>query len=144
MANSFQSSWRGFHHLALQTPDLDATVEFYRDVLDMRILFVAPAGDIHGRHAGIQPGEGAFVHFFEVPNVQLFPPPDLTTMHWMPGAIHHIAFGVPDEAAALALKARLESLNIATTGIMDQGNTYNLVFLDNNGIPLEANWDKAS
>ena len=134
--------WQGFHHLALQTPNLDATVQFYREVLDMQIMFTAPAGDIHGRHAGINIGTGSvgFLHFFENPSAEIVPPPDLMTMHWMPGAIHHVAFGLPDEAAALTLQAKLDALNIATSEVMDQGDTYNLLFLDNSGILLEANW----
>jgi hypothetical protein len=61
----------------------------------------------------------------------------------MPGALHHIAFGVPDEAAALTLRDSLHARNIATTDVMDQGDTYNFLFLDNNGILLEANWSKS-
>ncbi len=36
--------WSGFHHIALVTRDLDATIRFYRDVLGMEIVFIAPAG----------------------------------------------------------------------------------------------------
>ncbi len=41
-----QPPWRGFHHLALVTPDLDATLRFYRDVLGMGELemWVTPGG----------------------------------------------------------------------------------------------------
>ena len=47
--------WAGFHHIALVTRDLDATMRFYRDVLGMEIIFIAPAGELHGRHCGIRP-----------------------------------------------------------------------------------------
>jgi hypothetical protein len=29
--------WRGFHHVALVTPDLDATIRFYGGVVGMRV-----------------------------------------------------------------------------------------------------------
>jgi catechol 2,3-dioxygenase-like lactoylglutathione lyase family enzyme len=136
--------WQGLHHLALVTPDLDSTIQFYRDVLGMQHLFSAPAGEMHGRHAGFLLGEGAscFLHFFEMPNAQIFAPPDLNTMYWLPGALHHISIALPDEAAALAFRERLSHLNIALTPNMDQGDIYNFLFLDNHGILLEVAWPK--
>jgi hypothetical protein len=110
----------------------------------MQHLFNAPAGDMHGRHAGFLLGAGlsSFLHFFEMPNAQIFAPPDLNTMYWLPGALHHISIALLDEAAALALRERLNNLKIALTPIMDQGDIYNFLFLDNHGILLEAAWPK--
>jgi catechol 2,3-dioxygenase-like lactoylglutathione lyase family enzyme len=48
-ASSFVPPWSGFHQTALMTRDLDATMRFYRDVLGMEIIFMAPAGELHGR-----------------------------------------------------------------------------------------------
>lgn len=134
--------WRGFHHIALVTPDLDATIDFYRDVLGMKVLFTLPATDINGRHAAILPGEGFLgLHFFEQPDAKLFTPPDLKTMYWLPGALHHISFALPDKAAGLALRERLQSHGIAMTEVMLQGGiVYNMLFQDNNGMLLEAAW----
>lgn len=140
MPDSQAMQWQGVNHIALQTGDLDATIQFYRDMLDMEVMFTAPAGEMHGRHAGIRPGGSGFMHFFEVQHAQQFPPPDLMKMHWIPGALHHISFTLPNEATALALKTRLESLKIDTSPAMDQGNCVIFMFLDNNGIMLEANW----
>lgn len=135
--------WQGIHHVALVTPDLDTTIQFYRDVLGMQLLFIAPAGEMHGRHAAFLPGVGFLgLHFFEMPNAQIFTAPDLAKMYWLPGALHHISFALPDERTALALQKRLQAQGIATTGVMDQGNIYNFVFQDNNGMLLEAAWSK--
>ncbi len=135
--------WGGIHHIALVTPDLDATLSFYQDVLGMRVLFTAPAGDMHGRHAGIHVG-GQYIglHFFEMPTAQIFAPPDLSTMHWLPGALHHISIALPDEAAGLAFQERLQTHGIPMTPVMDQGDLWNIVFLDNNGMMVEAAWPK--
>lgn len=140
MSTPQRTHWQGVNHIALQTGNLDATIQFYRDVLGMDVMFTAPAGEMHGRHAGIRPGGSGFLHFFEVQNPQQFPPPDLQAMYWMPGALHHISFTLPDETAALALKATLDGLKIGTTPAMDQGDCVIFLFLDNNGILLEANW----
>jgi catechol 2,3-dioxygenase-like lactoylglutathione lyase family enzyme len=43
----------GFHHIALVTCELDATIRLYRDVLGMEVIFIAPAGELHGRHCAI-------------------------------------------------------------------------------------------
>ena len=136
--------WRGFHHIALVTPDLDATIEFYCDVLGMKVLFTMPATEINGRHVAILPGEGHLgLHFFEQPDAELFIPPDLKTLYWLPGALHHISFALPDRAAGLAFRKRLETHGVAMTEIMLQADmVYNMLFQDNNGMLLEAAWPK--
>ena len=74
-ANPLVPPWSGFHHIALVTRDLDATMRFYRDVLGMEIIFSAPAGDLHGRHCAFRPGgdlDRLGLHFFEYPGAPLF------------------------------------------------------------------------
>lgn len=140
---AFSSSWQGIHHIALTTPNLDETIHFYRDVLDMQMLFEAPAGDMHGRHSAFLPGSGYVgLHFFETEDAQIFSPEEFGSdkMQWFPGALHHIAIAIPDEEAALKLRDRLASHNVQMTKFMNQGPTRNMIFLDNNGILLEANW----
>jgi catechol 2,3-dioxygenase-like lactoylglutathione lyase family enzyme len=134
--------WGGFHHIALSTPDLEATIQFYRDVLGMELLFVGEAGEMHGRSCGFSPGSG-ILHFFEYLDAQIFSPPDLNKMYWLPGALHHIAIAIPDENAALALRDILQQHDVPMTEIMDQGDVRNMVFSDNNGILLEATWPKS-
>ncbi len=140
--------WRGFHHLALVTPDLDATIRFYRDVLGLVVAFVAPATEMHGRHAmiAVDGGEGSFLHFFEQPNAAIHPYPLATGLVFPRelGALHHVALALPDEAAGLALRARLHGLGLPVTEVMDQGPVRDVLFLDNNGLLLEAAWPKAS
>ena len=58
-ANLALPPWRGLHHVALVTRDLDATMRLYAEVLGMEIMVVAPAGERHGRHCSIQPGRGS-------------------------------------------------------------------------------------
>ena len=48
--------WRGFHHVALVTPDLDATILFYGEILGMRVGDVFPATQRQGRHCFVKPG----------------------------------------------------------------------------------------
>jgi catechol 2,3-dioxygenase-like lactoylglutathione lyase family enzyme len=63
--------WRGFHHVALVTPDLDATIRFYGDVLGMRVGEVVSATERQGRHCFIKPCDTVEtwgLHFFERPD----------------------------------------------------------------------------
>lgn len=56
--------------------------------------------------------------------------------------VHHIAFLLPDEETGRKLQERLQTLDIVSTPVMDQGDLYNFLFQDNNGLILEANWLK--
>lgn len=134
--------WRGFHHVALTTPDLDATIRFYVDVLGMQ------AGDImdrYGKHCFIKPGSSETwgLHIFETSEAQIFPYPDSSERFvFIPGALQHIAFALPDEQAAMALRERLHTHHVHTTGVNDLGPIRNFLFVDNNGTLLEAAWPK--
>lgn len=148
-AATWLPSWSGFHHVALVTRDLDATMRFYGDVLGMEVIFVAPAGDLHGRHCAIRPGgdpDRLGLHFFEYPKAPVFRPEDrsLETAFFDPGEtfLSHISLALPDEAAGLALQERLARYNVVMSPIMDQGGIWNMAFLDNNGLQLEAAWPK--
>jgi catechol 2,3-dioxygenase-like lactoylglutathione lyase family enzyme len=138
--------WRELHHLALATRDLEATIRFYTDVLGMHAADIAPANPIHGRTCTIKPSPNATseLHFFEHADaqpIQLHPEMGQRLMFPTVG-VHHIAFALPDAAAAARLQGRLEARSIPTTAVMDQGDVYNQLFHDNNDILLEANWAK--
>ena len=147
-------SWRGFHHIALVTPDLDATIRFYRDVLGMQVGDVYTTGvGVAGRHCFIKPGnvETWGLHFFENPDPHLmalleaFKQMVLET-RWRPGffqgILQHVAFALPDEQAALDLRERLHHHDVLMTPINEIGSLYTFLFLDNNGLLLEADWPK--
>lgn len=134
------TAWKGFHHIALVTPDLDATIQFYGEVLGMQI------GEImerQGRHCFIKPGGDTWgIHFFEHTNAEIATAPDLLSNRFifLQGALQHIAFALPDENAAHLLLERLKKHHIQTTGINQVGPIRNILFTDNNGMLLEATW----
>lgn len=145
--------WRSFHHVALVSPDLDATVHFYGTVLEMEAGEIVVRGQ--QRHCFIKPGPGDAwgLHFLENRDAQVFTaseamaelvrdPQSAARFGVLPGALQHIAFALPDERAAMALRARLQDHGVAATDIFDFGAIRNFVFADNNGMPLEAAWPK--
>lgn len=141
-SSKFQGQWRGFHHIALVTPDLDATIQFYRDVLGMEIGEVM---DRRGRHCFIKPGGETWgLHFFENSDADIYTHPDLLTNRFLflEGAMQHIAFSLPDAGAAQILRERLESYQVQMTTINQIDSLRNFLFVDNNGILLEAAWSE--
>jgi catechol 2,3-dioxygenase-like lactoylglutathione lyase family enzyme len=141
--STFSTEWRGFHHIALVTPDLDATIKFYGDVLGMTIGDKFPATEQRGAHCFIKPGstEAWGIHFFEYPDAELFTTSGFgDRFAFFRGALQHIAFGLPDEATGLALRKRLQSHHIELSPINTLGTLRNFLFTDNNGLLLEATW----
>lgn len=141
-------AWRGFHHIAILTPDLNATIHFYGDILGMEVGQMFPARDGRPAHCFIKPGgeESLGLHIFEYPDAQIFTYEDGIPRGFavIPGLVQHIAFALPDESAALALRERLESYSITLTPINTLGAVRNFLFTDNNGNLLEAAWANTS
>jgi catechol 2,3-dioxygenase-like lactoylglutathione lyase family enzyme len=129
--------WRGINHLALVTPDMDATVRFYAGVLDMRLVATVMAGPM--RHYFFEIGDRTTVAFFEVEGAATFAKPAGARTD---RAIQfdHASFGVPDENSLEQLRARLLAAGCEVTEIIDHGIVRSIYFHDPNGIALEASW----
>ena len=85
--------WQGINHLALVTPDMDATVRFYVGVLGMRLAATTMAGPM--RHYFFEMDRGNTVAFFEIEGAETFAKPaggpsDRAIQ------LDHISFDVPD------------------------------------------------
>lgn len=130
--------WRGIHHIAMVTADLDSTIHFYQDVLGMAVGPVAPTEAGRGRHCIIfakpdDPDTWGF-HFFERPTAET----TLGASDSHPASlVPHIALRLSDEAAAEALRQRLKDVSIAITELSELGS---FVFFDNNRLCLEVTW----
>ena len=145
-------AWSGINHISLATPDLDTTVAFYRDVLEMDVAFEAPANPHHGRHVMISAGgSGMGFHFFEVPDTQVSRLPDVVPSkpgEFLPGALQHIAVSLTDERAALALRERLLARDIPMTPVIEPGRfapgVRMFLFPDPSGLLLKPVWRAAT
>lgn len=137
--------WRGIHHIALATPDLDATIAFYQGVLGMQVSDIAPSRAGRGRHCLVfaKPDDPDTwgLHYFERGTAgSPVQPAARESSASAAGPMLHIAFRLVDDDAANALRERLRIANVAITEIAELGS---FVFSDNNGIMLEATWPKA-
>jgi catechol 2,3-dioxygenase-like lactoylglutathione lyase family enzyme len=128
-------AWRGVNHLALITPDMDGTVRFYHGVLGMRLVATLMAGPM--RHYFFEIAPGNTVAFFEWKGGGTFSKP----AGWRvdaPLQFDHLSFNLPDHGSLLALRDRLEKVNVEVTEEVDHGFIHSIYFTDNNGIALEA------
>ncbi len=131
--------WRGVHHLALVTPDMDATVRFWHGVLDARLVttLATPAF----KHYFFEVAAGNTIAFFEYTGQQLdtyakpagVPFPQASQFD-------HLSMHLPDEDALLRLRDRLKTHACEVTDVIDHGFLRSIYFTDPNGIALEASW----
>jgi catechol 2,3-dioxygenase-like lactoylglutathione lyase family enzyme len=131
--------WRGVHHLALVTADMDATVRFWHGVLDARLVttLATPAF----RHYFFEVAPGNTVAFFEYrgqPLDQFSKPAGIP--YKKAAQFDHLSMYLSDEEALLRLRDRLKSHGCGVTDVVDHGFLRSIYFNDNNGIALEASW----
>jgi catechol 2,3-dioxygenase-like lactoylglutathione lyase family enzyme len=131
--------WRGVHHLALITTDMDATVRFWHGVLDARL--VTTLGTPAFKHYFFEVAPGNTVAFFEYRHQRL-------ATYSKPAGVpfekasqfDHLSMHLPDEEALLRLRDRLKSHGCEVTDVVDHDFLRSIYFSDNNGIALEASW----
>lgn len=129
--------WRGINHLALITPDMDATVRFYHGVLGMRVVATLKAGPM--RHYFFEMGPENTVAFFEWKGSETFAKPaGMLSSRTM--QLDHLSFNLADEEALVALRDRLEAAGSEVTPVVEHGIVRSIYFHDPNGIALEASW----
>ncbi|HEX5266103.1 MAG TPA: VOC family protein [Acidimicrobiales bacterium] len=131
--------WRGINHLALVTPDMDATVRFYHGVLGARLV-----ADLAGpgfRHYFFEFGPENTVAFFEYRKGSIEP---FAVPAGMPDPrkvqFDHLSFNLADEDALLRLRDRLKEANCEVTDVVDHGFLRSIYFTDPHGIALEASY----
>ena len=131
--------WRGVHHLALVTGDMDATVRFWHGVLDARL--VTTIGTPAFRHYFFEVAPGNTIAFFEFTGQHLdsFAKP-AGVPYARAAQFDHLSMHLPDEDALLWLRDRLKSHGCEVTDVVDHGFLRSIYFTDNNGIALEASW----
>jgi catechol 2,3-dioxygenase-like lactoylglutathione lyase family enzyme len=130
-------SWRGVNHLAMVTPDMDATTRFYAGVLGFPLVATVMAGPM--RHYFFEIAPGNTIAFFEVAGTETFAkaagaPSDRAIQ------FDHLSFAVPDEDALEMLRKRLLGAGCEVTTVVDHGFIKSVYFTDPHGIALEASY----
>ncbi|HVM52612.1 MAG TPA: VOC family protein [Acidimicrobiales bacterium] len=131
--------WRGVHHLALITTDMDRTVRFWHGVLGARLVttLATPAF----RHYFFEIGTGNTIAFFEYFGVEVhsFAKPAGVPFP-QASQFDHLSMHLADEDALQRLRDRLKEHGCEVTDVVDHGFLRSIYFNDPNGIALEASW----
>lgn len=147
MPDATTPPWDGFHHVAIVTRDLDATIRFYEEVLGMKAHLLDDGTPAFGRHCMISPGTDATrgMHVIERPGVTIDTHPEVLErgMPLLDGVFQHVSFGLPDREAALALQDRLRARGRVVTELIETGRFGNVMFADDNGVLLEATYPRS-
>ncbi len=140
MANDQENPrWRGVHHLALVTTDMDATTRFYHGVLGARLVATVDTNDF--KHYFFDFGPGSTVAFFEYKNTEMESYAKPAGVPFPRAAqFDHLSLALPDEEALLALRERLKAADCEVTDVIDHGFLRSVYFSDPNGIALEATY----
>jgi len=138
---------RGIHHLALNTEDMRATVDFYTKRVGMPLVHamkVPPGLGSGPANRGNPPYEGIRHYFFDMGNDSLlafFEIPrgaEPKAKRDAIGGMQHVAFAVTPKDFN-ALQKRLRKHGVAFDGPIDiLPGLVSIYFLDPNGIRLEA------
>ena len=130
---------RRIHHVAYRCKDAKATVEWYRDHLDMAFVLAIAEDQVPSTHAPdpymhifLDAGGGNVLAFFELPGQ-----PEMGRDPNTPAWVQHLAFEVADLDALLAAKAHIEAQDIAVIGPTYHGVFRSIYFFDPNGHRLE-------
>jgi catechol 2,3-dioxygenase-like lactoylglutathione lyase family enzyme len=96
------SSARGVHHVALLSSDVERTIAFYQDLLEMPLTELFENRDYQGStHFFFDIGNGNALAFFDFPGLDLGPYAERL------GGLHHLAISVePERWRHLAAKLR--------------------------------------
>ena len=121
---------RGLHGVRLWEHSLATTSEFL-----VRVLGFRAAGEEHGwhRYAVGAGGSGAHLDIREIPGER--------RGSWGVGAIHHVAWRVPDEDAQLAVQARVADAKRRPTDVIDRFWFKSVYFLEPGGVLFEIATD---
>jgi catechol 2,3-dioxygenase-like lactoylglutathione lyase family enzyme len=98
MANA-KFEYGGINHLALVCEDMDVTVDFYTNVLDMKLIKTIDLPGNMGKHFFFDAGGGDAVAFFWFPDgPDAVNEKQLKKISATPGTMNHVAFDVsPDK-----------------------------------------------
>lgn len=127
--------YTGINHLALATEDMDSTIRFWRDLLQMRLI--VGIGHPGYRHYFFELTEHDMVAFFEWPEVKKISEKD----HGVPVkgsfGFDHVSFEVSSDNDLFELKDRIEAAGFWTSEVLDHGFIHSLYTFDPNNIAIE-------
>lgn len=130
--------YTGINHLAMATEDMDRTILFWRDLLEMRMI--AGLGEPGFRHYFFEIAANDVIAFFEWDGVEAAAPRVHGTPVKGPFLFDHVSFGVENNDNLWELKDKLVAAGFPCTDVKDHGFIHSVYAHDPNGIPIEFSW----
>jgi len=127
--------FKGIHHAAMVTPDMETTIRFWRDLMGLRM--VLGMGEEDRRMYFFEVAPNNFLSFFEWPEVERAPYKVPGVPVKGPFIFDHISFGLETEDEMWNLAERLIAAGFFVSNVMDHGFVKAFYTYDPNGIPLE-------
>jgi len=134
----------GIHHLALSTGDMKGQIEFFTDVLGMRLLALYWMHGAEGAwHAFLELNDSSTLAFVFIPGNEKIEPV-LGQTHAgnsggpsSPGTMQHVAFNVDSKQELLDLRDRIRAKGVTVIGPIPHGLCYSIYFAGPENLTLE-------
>lgn len=140
----------GVHHLAVNTADIKAQIDFFSDVLGAELTALFWMHGVEGAwHAFLRLDDHCSLSFVELPaNHDI--EPELGRTHAgtgagasAPGTMQHLAFSVDSHEELLAIRDRIRSRGVNVVGEIDHGMCRSIYFAGPEQLTLEVAWSDA-
>ena len=124
---------QGIHHITLNGADRKTSIDFWQDILGMKLIFEQPnLDDETENHLYFDCGDGRTVTVFTNESRTGKTEPLTTSV----GSVHHLAFWVSQSTIRIAEK-KLKERGIGSSGIKDRGFMDSIYFRDPLGLLIE-------
>ena len=141
----------GIHHLALMTSDVKTQIEFFSDVLGMKLKALYWMHGVEGYfHAFMELNPHCCIAFVAAPAVKNIQPAFGVSHAGNPtkpcaaGTMQHLAFNVDDDEALLAMRDRIRDRGVRVLGPLDHGFCKSIYFGGPENLVLEVSTSRAA
>jgi catechol 2,3-dioxygenase-like lactoylglutathione lyase family enzyme len=136
---TLMSKYTGINHLAMATGDMDGTIRFWRDLLELRLI--AALGKPGYRHYFFEVSPDDAIAFFEWPGVRPVEEKEHGRVVTGPFVFDHVSLGIESEDRLWEIKDRLSAAGVWVSEVIDHGFIHSIYAFDPNGIPIEFSWN---
>jgi catechol 2,3-dioxygenase-like lactoylglutathione lyase family enzyme len=144
------SKLNGVHHLAIMTSDVKQQIEFFSDVLGMKLKALYWMHNVDGYfHAFMELNPRCSVAFVQSPAVKDIPV-EMGVSHagnptesCAPGTMQHVSFNCDSEKAFYAMRDRIRAKGVRVLGPLDHGFCKSIYFAGPENLVLEISTSDA-